>query len=218
MSSEQEQSVTTTPAYLDNTMRRTDLAWNDWPAVEAFLKDQLVCRVAINDQPSPYVVAQSYRFRGDAFLVHCSRFGKLAGLLARDQQITIEVDQLVALLKAPKGQNTSFEYYSVIARCTVELDDGLEEVRAHQYEVLGKYRPENDYTPIDNFAPMQIIAITCRIDSMSAKKRILADGQYSPPGQPQAPYIRYPLPHSGVISALPPEAFDARRFADKAGG
>ncbi|ESH95054.1 MULTISPECIES: pyridoxamine 5'-phosphate oxidase family protein [unclassified Cupriavidus] len=202
-----------TPAYLTNEMRRTDLAWSDWPAIEAFLKDELICRVAVHDNPFPYVTAQSFTFTGDAFLIHSSRYGKLASAIRANPHVTIEIDRPVALLKAPKGQNTSLEYYSVIARCVATLRDQTDEIRAHQYLALDKFRPEKDYTPIEDGAANQIVAYRCEILSLSAKKRILADGQYSPPGQPRAPYLRYPFPAGATLSALPEEAFDPQRFS-----
>ncbi len=202
-----------TPAYLTNDMRRTDLAWSDWPAIEAFLKDELICRVAVHDTPFPYVTAQSFTFTGDAFLIHSSRYGKLASAIRANPHVTIEVDRPVALLKAPKGQNTSLEYYSVIARCVATLRDRTDEIRAHQYVALDKFRPEKDYTPIEDGAANQIVAYCCEVRSLSAKKRILADGQYSPPGQPRAPYLRYPFPAGATLSALPEEAFDPQRFS-----
>lgn len=209
------ETTTSLPDFFDNTMRREDLAWNDWDAISAFLADQMVCRIAVHDDPFPYVVGQSYRFRDGVFLLHCSRFGKLAGLIRANPNVSIEVDHLVALLKAPKGQNTSFEYYSVLARCHIDMSEDTEAVRRHQYEVLEKYRPERDYTPIDNFAPTQISVFRCKVVQMSAKKRILADGQYSPPGQPQAPYLRYPFPPPAAVSSLAPDAFDPDRFRKK---
>lgn len=200
------------PSFLKAEMRRTDLAWADWSAISAFLKDEMVCRVAVHDLPFPYVVAQSYTFLNDRFLIHCSRFGKLSSRIRADQHLTIEVDRPVALLKAPKGQNTSLEYYSVIARCQAEIKDEIEDVRTQQYVALDKFRPEKDYTPLEDGALSQIVAFECAIVEMTAKKRILADGQYSPPGQPNAPYLRYPLPQGAVLSALPAEAFDPHRF------
>jgi hypothetical protein len=118
----------------------------------------------------------------------------------------------VALLKAPKGQNTSLEYYSIIARCRPQITHLAKDVIAHQNQALEKFRPEKDYTPIEEGAANQIIAIRCMIDEMTAKKRILADGQYSPPGQPQAPYLRYPFASGAAVSGLPAEAFDKNRF------
>lgn len=200
------------PAYLDCTMRREDLAWTDWPAIERFLRDEMICRLAVHDTPFPYVVAQSFTFTGDAFLLHCSRFGKLATLITRDPHVTVEIDRPIALLKAPKGQNTSLEYYSVIARCVAHIKEDVDAIRAHQYRALDKFRPEKDYLPIESAAASQIVAFHCAIQTMAAKKRILADGQYSPPGQPVAPYLRYTLPSGAVLSALPPEAFDRKRF------
>ncbi len=204
-----------TPSFFQSAMRRTDLAWTDWAAIEAFLKNELICRVAVHDAPFPYITAQSFTFTGDAFLIHSSRFGKLASAIRANPLVTIEVDRPVALLKAPKGQNTSLEYYSVIARCKVRLRESTEDVRAHQNEALEKFRPERDYSPIEDGAANQIIAYRCEIQELTAKKRILADGQYSPPGQPMAPYLRYPFPGGATLSDLPPEAFDPHKFSGK---
>lgn len=201
-----------TPDYFKTEMRRTDLAWNDWPAVCAFLKDQLICHVGIHDDPFPYVVPQSFTFRDDQFLIHCSRFGKMASLIALNQNITLQIDQPIALLKAPKGQNTSLEYYSVIARCVADIYEKTEDVREHQNQALEKFRPEKGFKPIEDGAANQIVAYKCRVVEMTAKKRILADGQYSPPGQPQAPYVRFPFAAGAAISALGSEAFDPNRF------
>ncbi|VVE51504.1 pyridoxamine 5'-phosphate oxidase family protein [Pandoraea anhela] len=201
-----------TPDYLDSSMRRTDLAWHDWPAIEAFLRDELICRAVVNDAPFPYVVPQSFTFTGDAFLIHCTRFGRFSRLIQQNPHIVIAVDRPVALLKAPKGQNTSLEYYSVIARCRATVSLDTPHVIAHQNEALAKFRPENDHTPIEQGAANQIMAIRCRIESLSAKKRILADGQYSPPGLPQAPYLRYPFERGACVSGLPAGAFDPQRF------
>jgi nitroimidazol reductase NimA-like FMN-containing flavoprotein (pyridoxamine 5'-phosphate oxidase superfamily) len=201
-----------TPAYLRSEMRRTDLAWTEWSAIENFLKDELICRAAVHDVPYPYITAQSFTFVGDAFLIHCSRFGKFAAAIRANSHLTIEIDRPVALLKAPKGQNTSLEYYSVIARCRAQVDHGTAEVILHQNQALEKFRPEKDYTPIEDGAANQIIAMRCVIDEMTAKKRILADGQYSPPGQPQAPYIRYPFAAGAALSGLPADAFDKDRY------
>lgn len=200
------------PPFFRTDMRRTDLAWTDWKAIHAFLRDELICRVAVHDTPYPYVTAQSFTFRDDAFLIHSSRFGKLAGAIRANPHVTIEVDRPVALLKAPKGQNTSLEYYSVIARCDVVLRDDTDTVRAHQNQALDKFRPEKDYTPIENGAANQIVAYRCIVREMTAKKRILADGQYSPPGQPKAPYLRYPFPTGATLSGLGADAFDPNRF------
>lgn len=199
----------TAPAFFRNEMRRSDLAWNDWAAVEAFLRDQAVCRIAVFDERYPYLTAQSYRFTGDAFLIHCSRFGRLARLIAANRYVTVEVDQAVSLLKAPAAQNTSMEYRSVIARCTATTTMLDGEVEAQQYQALDKYRPERDYLPIDRErGTRRIVAIHARVDELSAKKRVLAEGDTGSDGS-MPDYARYPFPPPAALSSLPAEAFDA---------
>jgi uncharacterized protein len=197
------------PAFFRNEMRRNDLAWNDWPAVEAFLRDQAVCRIAVFDERYPYLTAQSYRFTGEGFLIHCSRFGRLARLIAANRNVTVEVDQAVSLLKAPAAQNTSMEYRSVIARCTATTSTLDGEIEAQQYQALDKYRPERDYLPIDRErGTRRIVAIHARVDELSAKKRILAEGDTgSDASTPD--YARYPFPPPAALSSLPADAFDA---------
>jgi uncharacterized protein len=196
------------PPFLHNeVLRRPDLAWSDWPAIVAFLRDQAVCRVGAFDDDYPYVTAQSYRFTGGAFLLHFSRRGRLAMLVAANPHVTVEVSQAVSLLKAPQAENTSMEYRSVIARCDAVLTDDDDAIETQQYEALDKYRPEADYTPIDRVgATRRIVACRATIVSLSAKKRVLAEGSVADPG-----YIRYPFPAPPALSSLPPEAFDGDR-------
>ena len=194
------------PPFLHNeVLRRPDLAWGDWPAIAAFLRDQAVCRLGIFDDDYPYVVAQSYRFTGDAFLLHFSRRGRLARLVAANPHVTVEVSQAVSLLKAPQAENTSMEYRSVIARCTAALTDDDDAIETQQYEALDKYRPEADYVPIDRAdATRRIVACRATVVSLSAKKRVLAEGQ---PGRPR---LRA-LPVSPTAGALVAAARRLRR-------
>ncbi len=197
----------TAPHYFASDPRRSEYAWNDWDAVAAFIGDQAVCRIAVNDGTWPYVVAQTFRFVDGAFLLHFSRSGKLAAALARDPHCTIEIDQIVSLLKAPNAENTSAEYRSVVARCTASLSLLDLDIEEQQYTVLEKYRPERDYLPIDRErATRRILAVRATIDALSAKKRILDEG-----GNPHGvPYARYPFPPPAALSQLPPDAFRPR--------
>jgi nitroimidazol reductase NimA-like FMN-containing flavoprotein (pyridoxamine 5'-phosphate oxidase superfamily) len=199
------------PAFFDNaTIRRKDLAWNDWPAVAAFLQDQAACRLAALDSPFPYVAALSYRYENGAFLMHFSRNGALAKLLAADPHVTVEVSQAISLLKAPAAQATSMEYRSVVARCVATTTLLDLEIEAQQYEALEKYRPERDYLPIDReAATRRIVACRAEIVALTAKKRILADGQYSVTGIDPG-YARYAFPPPAALSSLGPEAFEPR--------
>ncbi|HTV72622.1 MAG TPA: pyridoxamine 5'-phosphate oxidase family protein [Candidatus Acidoferrales bacterium] len=195
------------PSFFESDARRTEYAWNDWDQVAAFIGDQAVCRIAVNDGTWPYVVAQTYHFVDGAFLLHFSRHGRLAAALERDPHCTIEIDQIVSLLKAPRANNTSAEYRSVVARCTAALSSRDDDIETQQYVALEKYRPEKDYLPIDRErATRRILAVRAAVVWLSAKKRILEEG-----GNPSnLAYARYPFPPSAALSHLPPEAFDKR--------
>lgn len=191
------------PSFFTADTRRVDYAWNDWAAVSAFIADNVVCRVAVNDGQWPYVVAQTYHYRDGAFLIHFSRSGKLATCLKNDPHLTIEIDQAVSFLKAERANNTSAEYRSVIARCTAEISILDLDIEEQQYTALEKYRPEKDYTPIDrDRATRRIYAVRARVHQLSAKKRILDEGGNAS----NTPYERFAFPPGATLSSLPPEA------------
>lgn len=110
------------PSFFRSDARRTELAWTDWPAVHDFIAAQRVCRIAVNDERWPYIVAQTYRFAGDSFTLTFSRSGKLAAALARDPHCTIEIDEPLRF-GAPEEPSSDTDYRSVIARCTATLEE-----------------------------------------------------------------------------------------------
>lgn len=184
--------MTGAPAYFQNDCRRTAYAWDDWDAVAAFVADQPVCRIAVNDGVWPYVVAQTYRFVDGAFRLHFSRRGRLAAALERDPNCTIEIDQIVSLIKEPRATHASAEYRSVVARCTATLEN---------------VRLENDVLSNNPIAATRTIyAVRASVVALSAKKRILDEG-----GNPAGiDYQRHAFPAPVALSQLSPEAFAVR--------
>lgn len=112
----------TTPPFFHPDTRRADLAWTDWDEVRSWLESQSFCRVAINDDPWPYVVAQTYAFTGEAFIMHFSRSGRLARLISENPLVTVEVDEPRGALDA-SGDSSAVGYHSVVARCRAKLED-----------------------------------------------------------------------------------------------
>ena len=143
-----------TPPFFHPDTRRADLAWTDWDEVREWLEEQSFCRVAINDDPWPYVVAQTYAFTGEAFVMHFSRSGRLARLIRDNALITVEVDEPRGLIEDAHG-TAAAGYLSVVARCRaaiedVEIGDGLiARVTAEIVLLSAKRRalPEHTTTP-----------------------------------------------------------------------
>ncbi len=124
------------PDFFESDTRREDLAWNDWPEVRAFVERERVCRIGVNDDTWPYVVAQSYRFDGRAFVMNFSRSGRLASLLARDPHCTIEIDEPLRISPAWGNETLNADYRSVLARCRavmreIELPDKRTIIEMH---------------------------------------------------------------------------------------
>lgn len=145
------------PSFFKCDTRRTDFAWTDWDAVHAFLADQVVCRVAVHDGTWPYVVAQTYHYVDGAFVMHFSRSGKLASCMRADPHVTIEVDQAVSFPKMPHPVNANAEYRSVIARCLAEISELVLDAEGRR-----------------------IYAVRARIQTLSAKQRILSEAGVRP--------------------------------------
>jgi hypothetical protein len=88
-------------------IRRFDLPDMSRREIEELLRKQLLCRISFNDQPYPYVLPMEYYYSGDVMYFHFTTTGKKMDLLARDPNVTVEIDWY---------DSTLTDYKSVILR------------------------------------------------------------------------------------------------------
>ena len=73
-------------------IRRFDLPDMSRREIDELMKKQLLCRITFNDRPYPYTLPMEYYYSGDVLYFHFTTTGKKMDLLAKDPNVTVEID------------------------------------------------------------------------------------------------------------------------------
>jgi nitroimidazol reductase NimA-like FMN-containing flavoprotein (pyridoxamine 5'-phosphate oxidase superfamily) len=126
-------------------MRREEQAITDPAAIEEMLRSELVCRIALHDDPYPYVVPLHFVYDAGSIYFHSARLGRKIELMEKNRHVCFEVDHLEAIVPGDAACSWSARYRSVIGEGVAGLVPEEERSR-----VLGllmkKYGGRGDYT------------------------------------------------------------------------
>jgi len=149
-------------------MRRNDKEIHDRDAVEAIIRDSLVCRLALLDENRPYVVPLCFGYRDNALYFHSSPEGKKIEILRKNGNVCFEFDIDQEVVQDEKPCKWTMNYRSVIGFGKGSLVENLEEKKKGLDVIMQQYsgrsfeylQPEIENTVI----------IKVEIESMTGKE------------------------------------------------
>ena len=95
-------------------MRRKDRQICDTEAMEAILRRATVCRIAMCDGDSPYIVAVNFGYADNRLYFHSATEGRKLDILARNSRVCFEADVDVELVPAEAPCGWTARYRSVM--------------------------------------------------------------------------------------------------------
>lgn len=154
-------------------MRRKDREMKNQEEILEVMKRCQVCRLALFDDPYPYVVPLNFGMKAEKDSVtlyfHGAKEGKKYELMRKNKKAAFEMDCTYGIdADVEKGECTQ-EYESVMGCGTLEFLEGAEKEEGLRLLL-------NQYPLPEGFAyDMRAAAATCvfclRVDSMTGKKR-----------------------------------------------
>lgn len=149
-------------------MRRNDKEIHDRDAVEAIIRDSLVCRLALSDENRPYVVPLCFGYRDNALYFHSSPEGKKIEIIRKNGNVCFEFDIDQEVVQDEKPCKWTMNYRSVIGFGKGSLVENLEEKKKGLDVIMQQYsgrsfeylQPEIENTVI----------IKVEIESMTGKE------------------------------------------------
>ena len=149
-------------------MRRKEKEITEEAAIEAIIKKSLVCRLALSDDNSPYIVPLCFGYRDKVLYFHGSLKGKKADIIKKNQKVCFEFDINTEIVKAEDACHWSMKYRSVIGFGKALLLKDLDEKRKALNIIMGQY---SDRTFQFNDATLKKMGvIKVEIESMSGKQ------------------------------------------------
>lgn len=149
-------------------MRRKDKEIKDKSAIEEILRQAAVCRIAMCDGQTPYVVPMCFGYAGDRLYLHCAPEGKKIDILRQNPRVCFEVDVDQELIRGTQPCKWSLKYRSVIGFGNAVLVEDLKE-KQRALDVLMEHFGGEAYSyPEDVLGRVTIIRID--IESLTGKQ------------------------------------------------
>ena len=149
-------------------MRRKEREIKDKAEIERIIQKAIVCRVALSDGDSPYVVPVCFGFKDDAIYFHSAQEGKKIEILRKNNKVCFEVDIDTKVIEGEKGCEWGIQYASVIGYGTASFVEDIEEKRKALHILLGHYSDKSYEFAEPSVSEVAIIKI--RVESMTGKK------------------------------------------------
>lgn len=152
-------------------MRRSDRQINDRKEILRILDECPTMRLALHDEPYPYVVPLSYGWEetdGKILLYfHCAEEGKKLELLNRNANVCAEFDELAGYRRT--GHDITADYRSLIAFGRAERVYGAELVRG--LELLLRHCRIEGYSVGECTTRDMTAVVRITVDSITGKRR-----------------------------------------------
>ena len=149
-------------------MRRKEKEITEESAIEAIIKKSLVCRLALSDDNSPYIVPLCFGYRDRVLYFHGSLKGKKVDIIKKNQKVCFEFDINTEIVKAEDACHWSMKYQSVICFGKAILLEDVEEKRKALNIIMSQYSDRSFQFNDALLKKMAVIKV--EIESMTGKQ------------------------------------------------
>ncbi|MFW6137655.1 MAG: pyridoxamine 5'-phosphate oxidase family protein [Spirochaetota bacterium] len=150
-------------------MRRNDKAITDQQEIVEVLTSSKICRLALCDDSTPYIVPVNFGYKDNAIYIHTAKQGRKIEILKKNNNVCFEVERDVHIVPSDNACKWGTHYTCVIGYGRAELlsdydslKEALEIIMKQQSGRRGwKYKEKN---------LKRVLIIKINIDSISGKR------------------------------------------------
>jgi len=150
-------------------MRRSDKEITDSKEIAVIMEKAAVCRIALVDNGSPYIVPVNFVVRDNHLYFHSSRDGRKIDLLRKNNRVCFEIDINTKIVKGDAPCSCGTRYLSVIGfGRAFFLEKATEKKKALNY-LMEKYAGKGSFTYKSEVLE-KVAVISVRIEKITGKK------------------------------------------------
>jgi len=150
-------------------MRRSEKAVTDPKELQAIIQSAQVCRLALADQDTPYIVPMHFGMKGNTLYFHCAQKGRKLDIIRRNPAVCFEVEGDLSIVNTGKPCNWSTRYASIIGYGIASLVTDPQQKKEALNVIVSHYAPDIVYEfqekKVDEVAVLKVTII-----SMTGKK------------------------------------------------
>ncbi len=139
-------------------------------AIEAIIKESVVCRLALSDNDQPYIVPLCFGYQDNNLYFHTGPKGRKLEILRKNQKVCFEFEVGVDVVKGEKPCQWNMLYKSVIGSgkaVLLENTDDMEE-RQRAIEIIIRQYSDKLFS-LSDIKLNKVIIIKVKIDRMTGK-------------------------------------------------
>ncbi len=95
-------------------MRRKDKEIEDKKEIESIISKSDVCRIALSENNSPYLVPMCFGYRDNCLYFHSASDGKKIDIIKKNNRVCFEFDTHEGLIKSENPCDWDMKYHSVV--------------------------------------------------------------------------------------------------------
>ena len=151
-------------------MRRSEREITDRTEIEEIIRKASICRLALSDNGTPYIVPVCFGYENDTLYFHSATEGRKLDILKRNNRVCFEMDIETKLAMAEKGCTCGMKYRSVIGFGTASVVEDQAGKQKGLDTIMRQYSgPEGDYS---QEALNRTTVIKVEIESLTGKQAL----------------------------------------------
>ena len=149
-------------------MRKKEKEITKKAAIEDIITKSLVCRLALSDDNSPYIVPLCFGYKDKVLYFHGSQKGKKIDIIKKNPMVSFELDTDTEIVKAEDACRWTMKYRSVIGFGKALLLEDIEEKRKALNIIMSQY--SDRIFQFDDAILKKMGVIKVEIESMTGKQ------------------------------------------------
>jgi nitroimidazol reductase NimA-like FMN-containing flavoprotein (pyridoxamine 5'-phosphate oxidase superfamily) len=150
-------------------MRRADKEINDYQEIAAIMQKADVCRIALVDDDSPYIVPVNFAIHDNHLYFHPAMDGRKIDILRKNNKVCSEIDTNTDIIKGDEPCSWGMKYLSVIGFGQAFFLEKPDEKKKALNVLMEKYAGAGSFS-YQEAALKKVLAIDVRIEKISGKK------------------------------------------------
>ncbi|MFA4936465.1 MAG: pyridoxamine 5'-phosphate oxidase family protein [Candidatus Methanoperedens sp.] len=149
-------------------MRRKDKEIKDKKEIESIISRSDVCRIALSENNSPYIVPVCFGYKDKCLYFHSAADGRKIDIIKKNNRVCFEFDIHEGLIKSKNPCDWDMKYYSVIGYGKAFFIEDFEE-KIKALNIITEHYSGNSFefqgNSIDN-----VTVIKVEIENITGKK------------------------------------------------
>jgi nitroimidazol reductase NimA-like FMN-containing flavoprotein (pyridoxamine 5'-phosphate oxidase superfamily) len=152
-------------------MRKKDKEITDPKEIEKIISTNKICRIAICDKDTPYIVPMNFGYRENKIFLHTGKIGKKIDIIKKNNKVCFEITDSIEIIKAERACDFSTKYRCVIGFGTIKIVNDLSEKKKALQIIINQHTNKKDWQLLDEKVSKTMI-LEIDIKSITGKKSI----------------------------------------------